>query len=67
MMKGEFAVVDYVGYESTYSDILALDNVRHSNTKYAMSATVLWCYFLSSSWFVNNTWNVNLGPIGHFL
>lgn len=34
MMKGEFAVVDYVGYESTYSDILALDNVRHTNTKY---------------------------------
>ena len=37
MMKGEFAVVDYVGYESTYSDILALDNVRHRNTKYAQS------------------------------
>jgi len=34
MMKGEFAVVDYVGYESTYSDILPLDNVRHRNTKY---------------------------------
>ena len=33
MMKGEFAVVDYIGYESTYSDILALDNVRHRNTK----------------------------------
>jgi len=43
MMKGEFAVVDYVGYESTYSDILALDNIRHSNTKYAISAAVLLC------------------------
>jgi len=37
MMKGEFAVVDYVGYESTYSDILPLDNVRHRNTKYVHS------------------------------
>ena len=36
MMKGEFAVVDYVGYESTYSDILALDNIRHRNTKYTL-------------------------------
>jgi len=34
MMKGDFAVVDYVGYESTYSDILSLDNVRHTNAKY---------------------------------
>jgi fragile X mental retardation protein len=31
MMKGEFAVVDYVGYESTYSDILPLDKVRPRN------------------------------------
>lgn len=39
MMKGEFAMVDYVGYESTYSDILALDNVRHRNTNSCINAS----------------------------
>jgi len=49
MMKGEFAVVDYVGYESTYSDILALENVRHTNTKYVhlcgrvCGCGLVWC------------------------
>jgi len=43
MMKGEFAVVDYVGYESTYSDILPLDNVRHRNTKYVPHLSYVDC------------------------
>ena len=33
MMKGEFVVVDYVGYETTYSDISPLDHVRPMNKK----------------------------------
>jgi fragile X mental retardation protein len=33
MMKGEFAVVDYTGYESTYSEIVSLDRIRLLNRK----------------------------------
>jgi len=46
MMKGEFAVVDYIGYESTYSDILSLDNIRHRNTKYVCCLAVKFCMLL---------------------
>jgi len=33
MMKGEFAVVDYVGHDHTYSEIVPLDRVRLVNCK----------------------------------
>jgi len=56
MMKGEFAVVDYVGYESTYSDILALDSIRHRNTKYIFLLLMSMCGLSS----MIHTWNIIL-------
>ena len=36
MMKGEFAVVDYIGHDHTYSEIVPLDRVRPVNCKWAI-------------------------------
>lgn len=33
MLKGEFAVIDYVGWDTTYTDIVPLDKVRPINNK----------------------------------
>ena len=33
MMKGDFVVVDYIGYDTTYSEIVSLDRVRPLNLK----------------------------------
>jgi fragile X mental retardation protein len=37
MMKGEFAVVDYTGYENTYSEIVPLERVRLLNRNTPLS------------------------------
>lgn len=33
MLKGEFAVVEYIGWDSSFTDILPVDRVRRVNTK----------------------------------
>ncbi|XP_076435843.1 fragile X messenger ribonucleoprotein 1 homolog A-like isoform X2 [Babylonia areolata] len=38
MLKGEFAVVEYVGYDSSVTDILPIDRVRRSNVNPPISA-----------------------------
>ena len=35
VLKGPFAVVDYMGWESTYTDIVALDRIRIKSEWYA--------------------------------
>ena len=34
MFRGEFAVVEYVGWETTYTDIVPFDRIRPVNTVY---------------------------------
>lgn len=38
MMKGEFAVVDYIGFKSTYTDIVPIDRVRSKNPNPPLAA-----------------------------
>lgn len=33
MLKGEFAVIEYSGYDSKYTDIVPLERVRPVNSK----------------------------------
>ena len=33
MVKGDFFVVDYIGWESTYSEIVQIERIRKHNTK----------------------------------
>ncbi|KAK3095544.1 hypothetical protein FSP39_015938 [Pinctada imbricata] len=37
MLKGEFAVIEYSGYESSYTDIVPLDRVRSANSSTPVS------------------------------
>ena len=37
MIKGGFVVVDYLGWESTYSEIVSTDRVRPQNTNEPLS------------------------------
>jgi hypothetical protein len=59
MMKGEFAVVDYVGYESTYSEIVSLDRIRLQNKRCA-DKTCLKCYLNNCVGEPANTGQTNL-------
>ena len=34
MMKGEFAVVEYLGWDSTYSEIIPVERIRPMNKKW---------------------------------
>lgn len=36
MFRGEFAVVDYVGWETTYTDIVPIDRLRPVNNVYVL-------------------------------
>ncbi|XP_025080249.1 synaptic functional regulator FMR1-like isoform X5 [Pomacea canaliculata] len=38
MLKGEFAVVEYLGWENTYTDILPLDRIRRVNSNSPITA-----------------------------
>ena len=37
MIKGEFHVVDYLGWETTYSEIVPIDRIRPKNTNPVIS------------------------------
>ena len=35
MMRGDFAVVEYLGWDSKYSEIIPVDKIRHLNKRCA--------------------------------
>ncbi|KAJ8309809.1 hypothetical protein KUTeg_011674 [Tegillarca granosa] len=46
MLKGEFAVIDYVGWDTTYTDIVPLDKVRPINNNAPISKSSFYKYVL---------------------
>lgn len=38
MIKGEFLVVEYLGWEHTYTEIVAAERLRHKNTNPPITA-----------------------------
>ncbi|ELU01237.1 hypothetical protein CAPTEDRAFT_123630 [Capitella teleta] len=47
MMKGEFAVVDYTGWEPTYSEIVQVDRLRPINSNPAVSSSTFSKYIIA--------------------
>lgn len=38
MIKGEFHVVEYLGWESTYTEIVSYERIRHKNSNPSIDA-----------------------------
>lgn len=46
MIKGEFHVVEYLGWESTYTEIVAPERLRHKNTNPPIDASTFFKFEL---------------------